>query len=99
MDRYGLEMFLPAEQRDPTVLALLERGYAERMFLSAGLLRDDRLVPGRGRRAAARVGRWPRTGPCRKVPEQVIPALREGGMTDEQLETMMVANPRRWLAG
>ena len=31
------------------------------------------------------------------VPEQVIPELREGGMTDEQLETMMVANPVRWL--
>ena len=31
--------------------------------------------------------------------EQVIPALREAGMTDDQLETMMVANPKRWLTG
>ena len=31
--------------------------------------------------------------------EQVIPDLREAGMTDEQLETMMVENPKRWLAG
>ena len=34
MDRYGLDLFLPTEQRNATVLALLERGYAERMFLS-----------------------------------------------------------------
>ena len=33
------------------------------------------------------------------VPDQVIPALREGGMTDEQLTTMMEENPKRWLAG
>jgi phosphotriesterase-related protein len=33
----------------------------------------------------------------RKVPEKVIPELREKGMTDEQLETMMVDNPQRWL--
>ncbi len=34
MDRYGLDIFLPTDQRNATVLALLERGYAERMFLS-----------------------------------------------------------------
>ena len=33
------------------------------------------------------------------VLDQVIPALNEGGMTDEQLETMMVENPKRWLTG
>ena len=35
LDRYGLEMYLPYEQRNATTLALLERGYADRMFLSA----------------------------------------------------------------
>ena len=34
MDRYGLDFFLPTEQRQATVLALLERGHADRMFLS-----------------------------------------------------------------
>jgi predicted metal-dependent phosphotriesterase family hydrolase len=28
----------------------------------------------------------------------VIPTLRAGGMTDEQLTTMLEDNPRRWLA-
>ena len=35
LDRYGLEMYLPYEQRQATTLALLERGYADRIFLSA----------------------------------------------------------------
>jgi len=30
--------------------------------------------------------------------EQVIPELRQRGMTDEQLDQMMVENPKRWLA-
>src|ERR687891_325547 len=34
MDRYGLEIYLPTEQRQATVLALLEKGRADRMFLS-----------------------------------------------------------------
>ena len=34
MDRYGLDIFLPTEKRNATVTALLEKGYAERMFLS-----------------------------------------------------------------
>ena len=34
MDRYGLDIFLPTDKRNATVLALLERGYADRMFLS-----------------------------------------------------------------
>ena len=29
--------------------------------------------------------------------EHVIPTLKEGGMTGEQLDQMMVENPKRWL--
>jgi predicted metal-dependent phosphotriesterase family hydrolase len=31
--------------------------------------------------------------------ERVIPALKEAGMTDDQLDTMLTANPARWLDG
>ena len=34
MDRYGIDLFLPTPQRNATLLELLKRGYAERMFLS-----------------------------------------------------------------
>src|SRR5262245_62058103 len=34
MDRYGLDIFLPTDKRNATILALLEKGYADRMFIS-----------------------------------------------------------------
>src|SRR5215208_2633137 len=34
MDRYGLDIFLPTNRRNATVTELLERGHADRMFLS-----------------------------------------------------------------
>ena len=34
MDRYGIDIYLPTDKRQATTLALLERGYADRMFLS-----------------------------------------------------------------
>ena len=98
MDRYGLEIFLPIERRNATVTTLLERGYAERMHLSQDYCAtidwysvevEQQLLD-----AGAAKG-WSMT----LVFDEVIPALRDAGMTEEQLQTMMVENPKRWLAG
>ena len=96
MDRYGLEIFLPIERRNATVTALLERGYAERMFLSQDFCATLDWYPvevSRQLLAAGAAKDWSMT----LVVDQVIPTLREAGMTDAQLETMMVENPKRWL--
>ena len=70
LDRYGIEMYLPFEQRIATVLALLERGYAERMFLSADscatldwfpLEVAEQMLDARG---------WSRTGPSGWCPSR-----------------------------
>jgi phosphotriesterase-related protein len=98
MDRYGLEIFLPMEQRNATVTALLERGYAERMFLSQDFCATIDWYPpeiGKQMLEAGAAKDWSMT----LVFDQVIPALRDAGMTDEQLQTMVVENPKRWLAG
>jgi phosphotriesterase-related protein len=98
MDRYGLEIFLPMDRRNATVAALLERGWAERMFLSQDFCATLDWYPpevGKQMMDAGAAKDWSMT----LVFEQVIPALRESGMTDDQLETMMVTNPKRWLAG
>ena len=98
MDRFGLEMFLPFDNRIATVLALLERGYAERMFLSAdACVTIDwyGLEAGKQIADAGLVKDWTWT----MVPDRVLPALREGGATEDQLETMMVSNAPRWLTG
>jgi phosphotriesterase-related protein len=100
MDRYGIDVFLPTDRRNATVLTLLERGYAERMFLSQDF--DIPIAAGldwyppemvEQMQAAGAAPDWSMTF----LFEGVIPALKEGGMTDDQLETMMVANPARWL--
>jgi len=96
MDRFGLEMFLPMERRIPTVAALLERGYADRMFLSQDYCATLDWFPVEAMQqmdAAGLARGWSMT----LLFEEVIPALRERGMTDDQLETMLVSNPRRWL--
>jgi phosphotriesterase-related protein len=96
MDRYGLELYLPYERRQKTVLELLERGYAERMFLSADhcATLDWFPLPVAEQMLAAGMAKdWAMT----LVPERVLPELREAGMTPEQERTMMVDNPRRWL--
>ena len=96
MDRFGLELFLPFEPRIQTVLALLERGYAERMLLSADSCATLDWYPAAAVEQMLAAG-LAKDWTIRIVPEKVVPALREGGMTDEQLETMMVVNPKRWL--
>ena len=96
MDRYGLELFLPFEQRNATVTALLERGYAERMFLSQDFCATIDWYPpevGKQLLESGAAKDWSMT----LVHDQVIPALKESGMTDEQLQTMLVENPKRWL--
>jgi phosphotriesterase-related protein len=95
MDRYGLDLFLPTAQRNATVLALLERGYADRMFLSQDYCSTIDWFPLEVQDYLKQneVPDWSMTF----LFEKVIPDLKEGGMTDEQLDQMMVANPKAWL--
>ncbi len=96
MDRYGLDLFLPTDKRNATVLALLERGYADRMFLSQDYCSTLDWFPPEVQEAlkASEVPEWSMT----MLFESVIPELKERGLTDEQLETMLVENPKRWLS-
>jgi phosphotriesterase-related protein len=98
MDRYGLDLYLPTEKRNATVLALLERGYANRMFLSQDYCASFDWYPPEvvaQLDEAAAATNWSMTF----IFDQVIPDLREAGMTDDQLQAMLVENPKRWLAG
>ena len=98
MDRYGLDIFLPTERRNATVTALLERGYVDRMHLSQDYCPTIDWYPIEAAHQLAEGGAfddWSMT----MIFETAIPALKDAGMTDEQLETMLVDNPRRWLTG
>jgi phosphotriesterase-related protein len=91
MDRYGLDMFLETDKRNKTVLALLEGGYADRMFLATDACWEFDWFPWE------MVGQMAPNWKPTFIFDQVVPTLREGGMTDDQLETMMVEAPRSWL--
>jgi len=96
MDRYGLDIFLPTDKRNATMLALLERGYADRMFLSQDYCSTIDWFPPEVQQHLKdnEVPDWSMTF----LFEKVIPYLTDNGMTGEQLDQMMVENPRRWLA-
>ncbi len=96
LDRYGLDIFLPYEKRQATAKALLERGYADRIFLSADSVATTDWFPPNVIEALLASGAA-KDWTIRIVPEKVLPELRESGMTEEQERTMMVENPVRWL--
>jgi phosphotriesterase-related protein len=93
MDRFGLDILLPFEQRVDTVAELARRGYADRMVLShdASCYIDwfpQELIP-------AFAPSWH----YGHLFDDVLPTLRERGVTDDQIDTMLVANPRRYFSG
>lgn len=90
MDRFGLDVLLPFEDRVATVLELLRRGYAEKMVLAHDAsCFIDWFDPEAKRQV---VPRWN----FRHISEDVIPALLEGGASEQDVETMLVANPRAY---
>ncbi len=95
LDRYGIDIYLPTPNRNATTLALLERGYADRMFISQDYCSSIDWFPPEVQEylKANEVPDWSMTF----LFDSVIPELKERGMTDDQLEQMMVDNPKRWL--
>lgn len=90
MDRFGLEMFLPTADRVNTIVELVKRGYADRM----GLAHDascyiDYFSP---EERSAGAPDWHFT----HIPNDIIPALLEGGVSEDDIDTMFVKNPRRY---
>ena len=89
MDRFGLDLFLPFENRVDTVARLCERGHADKMVLShdAMCFNDwlpEELVP-------VALPNWHYL----HIHNDVLPALKQRGVTDEQITTMLVDNPRK----
>jgi phosphotriesterase-related protein len=86
------------ENRNNTVVALLERGHIGQMHLSQDYVVALDWFPEEMEQQLMEAGAvkdWSMT----LLFEQVLPTLRERGVTDEQIDTLLVENPRRWLAG
>ena len=89
MDRFGLDNILPFTDRVDTVARLCERGYADRMVLAHDASCYIDWLP----EAALPVAlpNWHYL----HIHNDVLPALRQRGVTDVQIATMLVDNPRR----
>jgi phosphotriesterase-related protein len=89
MDRFGLDVELPLADRVGTVVELVRRGYAGQLVLSHdAACYIDWIDPG----LLAALPNWHYL----HVHRDVLPALREQGVTDEQIRQMLVDNPRRY---
>ncbi|SEO99010.1 phosphotriesterase family protein [Amycolatopsis saalfeldensis] len=91
MDRFGIDSFLPFEERVATVAALCERGYAGSMVLSqdASCYMDWLEAPVR----EAVLPNWHYL----HIVNDVLPALRARGVAEADLTKMLVDNPQRFL--
>jgi phosphotriesterase-related protein len=91
LDRFGLDYFLPHEQRLQVVLDLVDAGYADRLVLS-----HDASCHHLGYTAQEMLDLAPRHD-LSLVPREVVPALLARGMAPEAVTSMLVTNPRRLL--
>lgn len=97
-DRFGISLFQPDEVRITNVMKLAAAGHLERVLMS-----HDSISCWLGRplpyantfeSMLAMLPDWRSTHIFKKI----VPALRERGMSDRDIETILVDNPRRLFA-
>ncbi|MED3833098.1 phosphotriesterase [Peribacillus frigoritolerans] len=93
MDRYGITRVLSTEKRNQTVIELVIRGYANRMFLSQDYCcTTDFHKPEAAKRA--HYPDWSMTF----LMDKVIPTLKENGVSAKHIQMMMVENVKSWIS-
>ena len=90
MDRFGVDTILSFDERLNTVAQMCRRGHAASMVLSHDTNCFLHWVP--RDLVTTNLPRWH----YRHIHDDVIPALRQRGVTDEQIHTMLVENPRKY---
>jgi phosphotriesterase-related protein len=91
-DRFGIDHFNPLTDRIRTLIALVKEGYADRIHLSHDAACFLDFFVGNPFFADE-------TPDYLLITNQVLPALLEGGVTQEQIDQMMVANPVAFFGG
>lgn len=97
LDRYGLEMYQPIASRNATAAELLRRGHRERLMISQDFCATIDWFPAEAApvfESQGAIRNWSMT----LVFDEVVPALRELGVMDEEsFRVVFVENPKRWL--
>src|SRR5580658_1906165 len=88
LDRFGIGMSPSLEHRADIIARLCQRGYAEQLVLSHD--------------AACYIDWYPhdesKAGNYLYIHEYVLPALAERGVNRQQLDAMLITNPRRYFS-
>lgn len=92
MDRFGIETLCSFEARISTVAELCRRGFASQIVISTDSMCATDNFP-TDIRAHAGWERWHKA----HLLDDVLPALRAAGVSDAEIRTMTVENPRRIL--
>jgi len=92
MDRFGIDRPVDTDMRVKVIAELAERGHAERMVLSHDACCHIDFAPQDVIEAGLRTvfKNWH----FRHVPQDVLPALEQAGVTAAQIDRMTTANPR-----
>lgn len=95
MDRFGMDSANSSADRVATVAELCRRGLAEHLVLGHDASCFTDWFP-------------PAPGPTRNhllnwhhehIVDDVVPALRDAGVADKDIDAMLIANPARWWSG
>lgn len=92
MDRFGLEAYLPTDKRVQTVATLCEKGYAGQMVISHDSCSFQDFFDGEY------IEKFAPNWCYEHVPRDVLPALAEAGVSQADINTMMVANPKKFFS-
>jgi phosphotriesterase-related protein len=88
MDRFGIDVILPFEERVQIVADLCGRGHADQMVLSHDAACHNDWLP---EEAFERMPRWHYL----HITQDVIPALEDRGVSDEEVDQMLIHNPKK----
>jgi phosphotriesterase-related protein len=90
MDRFGLDAILPFERRVDTVAQLCRLGYADRLVLSQDASCYIDWFPD------GLMAKYAPNWHYEHILSDVVPALGERGVSQDEIRTMLVDNPRRY---
>jgi phosphotriesterase-related protein len=96
MDRFGIDIYNTTDDRVSTIVALAADGYADRMVLSHDAsCYIDWFGPDFMQLHETLTPNWH----YEHISDDVLPALLDRGVTQAQIDQMMVDNPKRYFAG
>ena len=88
MDRFGLDSILPTDKRVQVIAELCKGDHAQRMVVSHDACSHIDFFADQGM-----IEQFAPNWNFCHISEDVLPALRKEGVTDQQIDQMMIANP------